>query len=87
MKRQRLDDLLRALDGARMAAEQARHLLGLLEMPLGAGEAAEAQLLDGAAEADRGHHVVQRPPLGHVVVHVVGGDQAARPSAAARLSS
>ena len=69
-------DLLRALDGARMAAEQARHLLGIFQMPLGAGEAAEAQLVDGAAEPDRRHHVLQRPPLGRVVVHVVGGDQA-----------
>ncbi len=49
---------------------------GLLEMALGAGEAAEAQRVDGAAQPDGRHHVLQRPPLGHVVVHVVGGDQA-----------
>jgi len=69
-------DLLRALDGARMAAEQPRHLLGFLEMALGAGEAAEAQRIDGAAQPNGRHHVLQRPPLGHVIVHVVGGDQA-----------
>ncbi len=44
-------------------------------MTLGAGEAAEAQLVDGAAEPDGGDHVLQRPPLGHVIVHVVGGDE------------
>ena len=71
-----LDDLLRAFDGARMAAEQPRHLRGFLEMAFGAGEAAEAQPVDGAAEPNGRHHVVQRPPLGHVIVHVVGGDQA-----------
>ena len=59
-----------------MAAEQPRHLLGLLEVALGAGEAAEAQLVDGAAQTNGRHHVVQRPPLGLVIVHVVGGDQA-----------
>ena len=68
-------DLLRALDGARMAMEQPRHLLRLLEMALGTGEAAEAQSVDGAAQTNGRHHVVQRPPLGHVIVHVVGGDQ------------
>ena len=36
----------------------------------------EAQLLDGAFEADGGDDVVQRPALGDVIVHVVGGDQA-----------
>ncbi len=45
-------------------------------MALGAGEAAEAQFVDGAAQANGRHHVVQGPPLGHVIVHVVGGDQA-----------
>ena len=52
------------------------HLLRRLEMPLGGGEAAEAKLLDRAGEADGGDHVLQRPPVGDVIVHVVGGDQA-----------
>ena len=59
-----------------MAPEEPLHLLGRLQVPLGAGEAMEAQLLDGAAEADGGDDVLQRPPLGHVIVHVVGGDEA-----------
>ena len=81
-----LDDLLRAIDGARMATKQPRHLLWRLEMAFGIGETAEAQLVDGAAQPYGGQHVVQRPPLGHVVVDIVGCDQGA-PASAARSSS
>ena len=72
-----VDDLLRcARSRADAGGTAAPSPCRLLEMPLGAGEAAEAQPLDGAVEADGRDHVVQRPPLGHVIVHVVGGDQA-----------
>ena len=43
---------------------------------LNATTPAEAQPVDGAAQTNGRHHVVQRPPLGRVIVHVVGGDQA-----------
>ncbi len=44
-------------------------------MALGIGVEAKAGLGDGAALADAGDDVLQRAPLGHVVEHVVGGDQ------------
>ena len=68
-------DLLRVCDGMRMAAEQAHHLRGFLEMAIRTGEATEAQFVDGAAETDGRHDILQRPPLGLVIVDVVGGDE------------
>ena len=59
----------------RMAAEQAHHLRGFLEMAIRTGEATEAQFVDGAAETDGRHDILQRPPLGDMVVHVVGRDE------------
>ena len=71
-----VDDFLDALDGMRMLAEEAVHLLRRFQVPLGRGEAVEAQLLDRAAEANGGDDVLQRAAVGDVIVHVVGGDEA-----------
>ncbi len=44
-------------------------------MALGIGGEAKAGLFDRAAFADAGQHILQLPPLGQVIEHVVGGDQ------------
>jgi len=67
-------DLQRPLQGARPAGEQARHLGGRLEMPLGVGFQPKTRLLDRTALADAGEHVLQGPPFGRVVEDIVGGD-------------
>ena len=41
-------------------------------MPLGVGRNALTQFGHGAAVTDGGHHIAQKPPLGHVVQHAVG---------------
>ena len=68
-------DLGRAGDGARIVAEQPRHLLGRLQVALGVGEQAEAGVMDGAVLADAGEHVLQGPAPGRVRMHVVGRHQ------------
>ena len=68
-----LGDLLRAGDGVRVGHEQARHLLGRLQVAFWRARAAETGIVDGAAFADAGDHVVQDPPARVVVEHVVGG--------------
>ena len=59
----------------RMVAEQARHLGGILQVPLGIG----FQPLAGGHQrhmlADAGEHVLQRPPFGPVIEHVIGGKE------------
>ena len=58
-----------------IAAEEPRHLGGRFQMALGIGDEAKAGLVDGAMLADAGQHILQRPPLGDVVEHVVDGDE------------
>ena len=58
-----------------IVAEQPRHFGRRLEVAFGIGLQGEAGGLDGAAQADAGHDVLQRPTLRGVVEHVVGGDQ------------
>ena len=45
-------------------------------MPLGIGVEQVARLRDRRLVADAGHHVLQRAPLGRVVMHIVGGENA-----------
>ncbi len=68
-------DLDAARDGFGMIAEQPRHLGRRFQMPLGIGEQAEPGLVERHMLADAGEHVLERPALGRVVVHVVGGDE------------
>ena len=44
-------------------------------MALGIGGEAKAGLFDRAAFADAGQHILQLPPFGQMVEHVVGRDQ------------
>ena len=62
-------------DGLRIAGEQTRHLVAALEMALGIGGKAQAPLVGGAMLADAGQHIGQRPPVGQVIAHGIGGDQ------------
>ena len=55
-----------------MVAEQARHLVRRLEVALGIGEQQRGRLVDPHMLADAGQHVLQRPPVGMMVVDVVG---------------
>jgi hypothetical protein len=81
------------LQRLRPALEQALHLLRRFQVALGIGQQAEAGFLDGHMLADAGHHILQRPPLGHMIEHVVGGDegqamlrsQLGKPADAARI--
>ena len=65
----------RRRDGVRPAGEEALHLLRRLEVPLGIGMEQVPGLGDGGLVADRGHHILQRTPLGLMIMHVVGGEQ------------
>src|ERR1700674_2309258 len=56
-------------------AKQPGHLLRPLQMPLGIGLQPAAGGLDRHKLADAGDDVLQRPPLGRVIEHVVGRDQ------------
>ena len=67
-----LGDLQRAREGFGIAAEQPRHLLGRLQVAIGMALAAEAGVVDGAAMADAGDHVLQDAPRRHMEQHVVG---------------
>ncbi len=62
-------------DGVGVAGEEAGHLVGGLEVAVAAALAAVAGVVDGAALADAGHHVLQDAAAGVVVQHVAGGDQ------------
>ena len=69
------DDLDAARDRVFIAAKQPRHFRRRFQMALGIGGEAEAGFADRAACADAGQHILQRPPLGGVIEHVVGRDQ------------
>ena len=45
-------------------------------MTLGIGEETPPDLVNGAMFADASQHVLQGPALGHVIMHVVGRDEA-----------
>ena len=70
-----LGDLDRAGDGLGMVAEQPHHLLRRLQVALGIGVQTPAGGADGAMLTDAGQHVLQRPALRGVAMHVVSGDQ------------
>ncbi len=57
-----------------MPGEQARHFFGRLQMAIGEALAAKADLVDGAAFADAGQHILQHAPLRRVIEHVAGRD-------------
>ena len=67
-------DLDRAGDGVGPAGEQARHLGGRLQVPLGVGFEPQARLVDRAFLADAGQHVLQRAAVRRVIEHIVGRD-------------
>ena len=52
-----------------------RHLLRRFQVPLRIGFEQPPGLVDRDVLADAGHDVLQGPPLGHVIEHVVHGDQ------------
>ncbi len=58
-----------------MIAKQPDHLGRRLEMPLGIGLQQAAGGLDTGLLADATDDVLQHPPLGQVIEHVIGGDQ------------
>ena len=68
-------DLQAARQRVLVAAEEARHLGSRLQMALGMGGEAKPGLVDRAMLADAGQHILQRPPLGDVVQHIVGRDE------------
>ena len=65
--------------------EAALHLLRGLEIAVGEALAAEAELVDGAMFADRGHHVLEHALVGAVVEHVAGGEGAQAMAAGERV--
>ena len=67
-------DLDRARDRLGPAREQARHLLGPLQMAVGVALAPEAGIVDRNALADAGDDILQDAALGAVEQHVVGRD-------------
>jgi len=69
------DDFQAAGQRVLVAAEQPGHFRGRLQMALGMGGETKPGFADRAMLADAGHHILQRPPLGHVVVHIVGREE------------
>ena len=67
-------DLHRPPQRLGIVAEQPRHLGGALEVAVGEPLLAEACLVDGAAFADAGHHVLQDAAVRGVEQHVTGDD-------------
>ena len=65
----------RAVDRLRRAAQQPRHLGGRFEMSLGIGLEQAAGGVDRDVLADAGHDVLQLPPLGRMIEHVVHRDE------------
>jgi hypothetical protein len=63
------------LNRFRRVAEQARHLGGRLEIAFGIGGESPARPVDGQVLADTGEHVLQLPPVGMMIEHVVDGDE------------
>ena len=72
-----LRDLQAGGDGVRPVGEEAAHLLGRLQVPLGVGLQQVARAVDPGAVADAGHHVLKGAALGHVVAHVARGEDRA----------
>jgi hypothetical protein len=58
-----IGDVLRTHHRFRIPEEQPRHFLRRLQMSLGIRLQRQPRLIDAAAEADAGHHVLQRPPV------------------------
>jgi hypothetical protein len=58
-----------------MAVEQFGHLFGGLEIALGVGKGAIAELAEGAAVAGGGEDVLQVAAIADVVMDVIGGDE------------
>ena len=67
-------DLPGARHRVRVLREQARHFLGRLQVAIDRAFPPEAGVVDGAAFADAGQHVLQDAALRRVVQHVAGGD-------------
>ncbi len=65
----------RLLDRLRCVAEEACHLGGRFEKSLGIDGEPAAGLVDRQVLADAGDHVLQCPPVGVVIEHVIDGDQ------------
>ena len=70
-----LGDLDAAGDRLRVRPEQTGHLLGRLGRALRVRVQMHPRLLERAAQTDARQHVLERPALRNVVVHVVGGHQ------------
>ncbi len=64
-------------NGVRPAGEQKRHFLGRFEVPLAIGIEQIAGAGQGHFLADAGHHVLQRAPLGCVIMDIIGGEDRA----------
>ena len=62
-------------DRSRRIAEEARHLGGRLEIALGIDGKAASRGVDRQVLANAGEHVLQFPPVGMVIEHVVDGDE------------
>ena len=71
-----IGDVACGADGVRPFGEEADHFPWWLQMALGAWFQPEAGGGQGAFLADAGHHVLQGPPRGFVVEHIVGGENA-----------
>jgi hypothetical protein len=70
-----LGDLHRPFHRPRPFGKQSRHFIRGFEAPFGVGLQRQAGVRDGAFLAHAGEDVLQHPPLGAVVEHVVGGDE------------
>ena len=55
-----------------MTLENQAHLCIALQVMLGIGKQVRPRLVESGAVADRDHHIVQPPPLTHVIVDLVG---------------
>ena len=58
-----------------MAFEQARHLVGRFDMPLGIRFQAQPRFVDRAFLADAGQHVLQGTAMRRVIEHATGSDE------------
>ena len=68
----RIRELARGRDRVRPAREQPHHLFGRFEMPLGVGIEQVSGRGDRDLLADAGDDVLQRPPVGRMIMDVVG---------------
>jgi hypothetical protein len=74
-ERAALGDLRRAGERFRNGGVATGDLVERTQVALGVGEETRARLGQRALLADARQYVLQVPPLGNVVVHVVGGDE------------